>query len=164
MGLGCSLGNRARCVSLPSCFLKDAFLLPSSGSQGRTQLRGKGWAAPQLSLAPVTSRVLSQKCLLAAQGGLELGLDSGGRERGSLLLESQALRVRPGPCSSARATVERLLYASSHAGCRGGPPGFLPTPEPSNDACLLGWVADWSPRLLVLTVGRDQQRRRETAR
>lgn len=34
MDFGFSLGNRAKCVSLPSCFLKDASLLPNSSEPG----------------------------------------------------------------------------------------------------------------------------------
>lgn len=34
MGFGFSLGNRAKCVSLPSCFLKDAVPLPNSSEPG----------------------------------------------------------------------------------------------------------------------------------
>lgn len=34
MGFGPSLGNRAKCVSLPSCFLKDAIPLPNSSEPG----------------------------------------------------------------------------------------------------------------------------------
>ena len=34
MGFGLSLGDGAKCVSLPSCFLKDAFPLPNSSEPG----------------------------------------------------------------------------------------------------------------------------------
>lgn len=46
MGFRFSLGNRAKCVSLPSCFLKDASLLPNSSEPGPHTARTKGLDGP----------------------------------------------------------------------------------------------------------------------
>lgn len=46
MGFEFSLGNRAKCVSLLSCFLKAAFLLPNSSEPGLHTAPTKGLGDP----------------------------------------------------------------------------------------------------------------------
>lgn len=163
MGLGCS-GNRAKCVSLPPCSLKDAFLLPNSREPGphAAQREGPGGPAAVLGTRHIPS-AFTEVCPRCS-GWPHAGAELRGQRAGLGLLQSRALGGSPGPCPSApAATTGRLLHAGPHAGCRGRPPS-CPHQSPPAPLLFVGWVVDWSPRLLVRSVGRDPQRRGETAR
>lgn len=100
-------------------------------------------------------RSVSPLLRVASRWGWAPGAESGARPAA---IPSSRWKPRPAPSAPA-APTERLPHAGPHAGCRGCPP-FCPHQSPP---APLPFV-DWSPRLLVHSVGRDPQRRRETAR
>lgn len=159
-GFGFSLGNGAKCVSLPPCSLTDAPLLPSSSQPAPHTAHMAGPRDPQLSLAPTAVQSLEQH-LLAAQGGLELGLQRG-RGLSPKGPESRSpSRWNPRLLGQDPAPVHPLFQPLWSACCMPGPGrgaeedarGFCPTRDP----CLWGWVVPSFP----YGVGLAEQDQRE---
>lgn len=143
MGFGLSLGSRAKCVSSPSCFLNDAFPLPTARARAARSGKQRAWWPSQLSLAPIAvQRTLAEVAPWGGPPGAGAAAGSrspelrgaGSRSRSCQKLNSQHW---PRPMLFIHSpAAEHLLYTRPCAGHSGGCPGPCPRQTPSNSACV----------------------------
>lgn len=161
MGLGFSLGNRAKCVSLPSCSQRCRSPAKQQRASAVHGLNERARRPGQLSLAPSLSRERfrrSRRGSAQPQPSRSLGSMGPGASLAAVsdLLESRALCAGPSPYSfTCSTTTECLLYARPQGWAQRGP-GFLFTPDPLRlCTSLQGQIVDGTPRLLVSLLRQD---------